>query len=66
MTEEKLAEVFEEVSELVELNTQNNINLCRMGGMPTLLELIVCHPSTEIRKATCRVFTGITANNSKV
>ena len=66
MDEDTIMETYEEVQELVELNTQNNINLCRMGGMSTLLELIVCHPVDAVRKATCRVFTGITANNAKV
>ena len=39
----ELAQLLQEVEELVEDNAQNSMNLCRMGGMTVLLELMVSH-----------------------
>ena len=41
--EERLAETFEELKDLVDLNTQNHLNFCRMGSMLDLLFLIIAH-----------------------
>ena len=37
--------LFEDLLELVEQNSQNSISFCRLGGMKSLLELIVTHDS---------------------
>ena len=39
----ELAQLLQEVEGLVEDNAQNSMNLCRMGGMTVLLELMVSH-----------------------
>jgi len=47
--EDELKEALDEIKELSELSATNNINLCRMGGMASLMAIIVKHPSDEIR-----------------
>ena len=39
--------LFEEISELVQVNAQNNLNLCLMGGNLALLEIMVGYTDTE-------------------
>lgn len=58
--------MFEELQELLELSAQNNINLCRMGGMSTLLELLIAHPNDGIRQKIGLMFNAISSNNKKV
>ena len=61
-----ILEVLEEVQELIEQSEQNYSNLCKMGGMPILLKLIVTHDSEPVRVATCRTFTTMNSNKLKV
>ena len=65
-SEEEILELFEELTELVEVNSQNKMSLCRMGGLKTLLEMIVAHKHDEVRKAACRVFNTVCSNEEKV
>ena len=44
-----MAELYEELTELVELSPRNNINFCLIGGMGALLILIVLHADDEVR-----------------
>ena len=50
------------LQELIEQSEQNYSNLCKMGGMPILLMLIVTHDSEPVRAATCRTFTTMNSN----
>ena len=45
----ELLELFDDLTELVELNPQNNINLCRMGGMTVLIYFIFQLQNDQIR-----------------
>ena len=58
--------VFEEVSELIEQSSTNTINICRMGGMAAILELLCAHEVDEIRVKACRIFVSCSQNNIKV
>ena len=58
--------VYEELTELTETSGQNSTNICRLGGMPNILNMIVSHDLPEIRQASCRLFSAITSNNKKV
>ena len=64
--EDQILENLNSITELIENAPQNNINLCRMGGMTPILELICAHESDEVRKAACRIFNLMTANNKKI
>ena len=61
-----IEEQFEELQDLLETAQQNNLNLCRMGGMGLLLDYIVTGKDNSIRTAACKAFTTISANNDKV
>jgi len=63
---EAVTELLEELTELVEVNSANSKNLCHMGGMATLLELMVAHDEEQVRKSASRVFGTITSNNAKI
>merc|ERR1712018_225654 len=63
---EKLVELIEELMDLVELHSRNNLNLCLMGGMTEILCLIFSHESDAVRKAACRVFGSVVSNNPDV
>lgn len=58
-------ETFDELSELIELNPKNHINFCNMGGMISLLELIMVHKNDKVRHASCRTLVSITSNNNE-
>merc|ERR1712176_1734194 len=64
--ESKLLEFFEDLQELFEINSANDISFCNMGGLTPLLVLIIAHSNDKVRKAACRIFNSITANNPKV
>ena len=66
MNGDDLLIVFDEIIELTELNQQNNINLCRMGGIVALLELILAHPEDSVRMACGRIFSNVNSNNLRV
>ena len=62
----ELLELFDDLTELVELNSQNNINFSRMGGITVLIYFIFQLQNDQIRKAACRTFVSVTANNLEV
>ena len=66
LTTEKLVELIEELTDLVELHPRNNLNLCLMGGMTEVLCLIFSHENDQVRKAACRVFSSVVSNNPDV
>lgn len=67
MSADEVTEMFEQLTELVEVNPNNNLTFCHMGGMPSLLNLIVTPTQEEcLRKLGCRFFTQMTNNNTKV
>ena len=45
----EMDELYEELTEVIELSTRNNISFCLIGGMAALLNLIVLHESDEVR-----------------
>jgi len=62
----ELLELIEELTDLVELHPRNNLNLCLMGGMIEVLCIIFSHPDDEVRRAACRIFSSVVANNPEV
>ena len=62
----ELLDNFEEVTELIEVNKANNFNFCIMGGLDTLMGLIVVDVDDELRKAACRLFSSLLGNNIQV
>ena len=50
----------------MEVNSASNLNLCFMGGMRSLIDVIIMHESNKVRKAACRVFNLVTSNNQAV
>ena len=64
--EEGISELFDELSELVAVNAANNYNICLMGGMTALLQIMVGHDSDDVRKQACQTFSSVTGNNQKV
>ena len=54
--EEETLNVFTELTELVEVNSASNLNLCFMGGMRSLIDVAIVHENNKVRKAACRVF----------
>ena len=62
---DEVLELFEEFTELLELNKQSNISVCRMGGLPTVLQLMIVHESPEVRKFSARAFNTICGNNQE-
>ena len=72
ISEEDMQTLFEELSELVAVNAANNFNLCLMGGMVALLEIMVGYTNDlddkgdSIRKQGCLLFNAVTGNNQKV
>ena len=65
-TEQELLAILEELTDLAELHSRSNLNLCLQGGMTELLSLILSHESARVRKATCHLLTSITSNNRQV
>ena len=65
-TEPELLAILEELTDLAELHSRSNLNLCLQGGMTELLSLILSHESARVRKATCHLLTSITSNNRQV
>lgn len=63
---EKLVDLLEELQELVELHPRNNHNLCLSGGMTEILAMIFSHPSPDVKKRACSIFTTASSNNSEV
>lgn len=66
LSNEKFADLLDELCELVELHPRNNLNLCLMGGMSEVLCLIFSHESDIVRRTACRVFTTVLTNNPEV
>lgn len=66
LSHEKLIDLIEELTDLVELHPRNNLNLCLMGGMSEVLCLIFSHENDSVRKAACRVFSSVVSNNLDV
>lgn len=69
MSIEQVLELFKDLTETIEQNTQNHINFClfcRMGGLQALFVIIVVHDNDQVRKAACSLFSLISANNLKV
>ena len=58
--EDDMNAVFDEVGELIEQSSSNTINICRMGGMTAILELLCAHEIDEIRVKACRIFVSCT------
>ena len=63
---DEIIELFEDLLELVEQNSQNSISFCRLGGMKSLLELIVTHDSDQVRQIACHVFSSCCDSNPEV
>jgi len=66
MSADKLVELLEELTDLVELHPRNNLNLCLMGGMTEVLAIIFSHDDDSVRKGACRVFSSVTTRNPDV
>ena len=66
MQGKEILKLLEKIQELIELSNNNCYNLCLMGGMVTLLEIIVAYDGDEVRRSSCRVFNSVTNNNEKV
>ena len=64
--EDETVKLMEELIELIEVNKANCISICRMGGLKTLLELMIAHDGDEVRFLACRTFNTITASNISV
>lgn len=62
----EVEDVYEELTELTETSGQNSTNICRIGGMTNILNMIVSHDLPVVRQASCRLFSAITSNNKKV
>jgi len=58
--------LLEELMDLVELHSRNNLNLCLMGGMTEVLCLMISHENDAVRKAACRIFSTVVSNNPDV
>ena len=58
--------MFDEISELIEQSSANTINICRMGGMSAILELMCAHDYIDVRVKAARIFVSCTQNNIKV
>ena len=56
MKDKEILRLLEKIQELIELSNNNSYNLCLMGGMATLLEIIVAYDGDEVRRSSCRVF----------
>ena len=52
--------------ELIEVNKGNCIGVCRVGGLKTLIEIIIAHKNDVIRTFACRIFTQMSSGNTKV
>ena len=61
-----ILKLLEEIRDLIDISNSNSYNLCLMGGMATLLEIIVAYDGDEVRRSSCRVFNSVTNNNEKV
>ena len=51
---------------MMEVQARNSLNICRMGGMTSLLELVVLHENDQIRKSVGGAINQATANNKEV
>lgn len=63
---EAFLEIFEEIAMPLEASSQNNLNLCRMGGFKALLEVFMCSQDDEIRKKASAMMSSLMSNNLKV
>ena len=59
-------EIFEEIAQPLEASSQNNLNLCRMGGFKALLEVFMCSTDNAIRKRAASMMSSLMSNNLKV
>ena len=62
----EILELFEELSEMLEVSQQCSINICNAGGMSAIVELMLIHEDVGVRKAACSAFNTLTGNNTKV
>ena len=46
---DEIIELFEELGETLEISNQNCINVCHMGGLNAILEMIVVHEISDVR-----------------
>ena len=58
--------LLEETKELIEINSARSITFANMGGIQSLLEIIVTHSDANIRKSACSLFSLLNANNKYV
>ena len=58
--------MFDEINEILDQAQNNSLKLCRIGGMRSILILIITHKNDIVRKAACRAFNTVTSNNQKV
>lgn len=63
---EKIADMLEELAELIELHPRNGLNFCLGGGMQVMVDIMVEHPEKDIRKLACVAFSQLTQNNPEV
>jgi hypothetical protein len=61
-----LVDLLEEMQDLCELHPRSNLNFCLFGGMHELMALIFSHPSEQVRRLACSIFSAITQNNPEV
>lgn len=66
LEKDKLLQLLDELSELVELHPRNNLNLCLVGGLPTLLEIIFDNKDEEVRRNASPVLAMVCQNNKEV
>jgi len=63
---EAFIEIFDEISAPLEASSQNNLNLCRMGGFKALLEVFICSTDDDIRKKAASMMSSLMSNNLNV
>ena len=66
ISSEYMIQLFEKIQEMVEVSSQNNVNLCYLGGLQALFEIVITGTRDDVRKAACRLINSVVSNNINV